>query len=387
MINTQNFKTKTIFQPRKNPSLEKFWPIAFDGGYSSIKIYSPNMIACFPSFAKKMAKGQTILGKVDKKSILYQGEDGETWLVGEAAQNMISDDVSDNATSSMFIKDRFYSPMFLVITRVGLALGMMQNQYGSPIGKTLTIQTGLPSEYLKTNSEDLTNALAGEHTFKIKIGEENWQSFSFTVQKENISIMPQPMGSLISASTDANGGTVPQAKKLFSSNVLVFDPGFGTLDTFSIKNHLTENHYTFDNLGMRRVLEETADSIYEKYHVELSVPAMQKNLSTGTFRHIDKANRKSTLVAFSEILNEANKKICAEALRSIDDLYNGMFSHDYMIVTGGTGAAWSDMIKDYYKDIETLKILYAWENDTINPIFSNVRGYYMKHLNELKKMQ
>lgn len=197
MINTQNFKTKTIFQPRKNPSLEKFWPIAFDGGYSSIKIYSPNMIACFPSFAKKMAKGQTILGKVDKKSILYQGEDGETWLVGEAAQNMISDDVSDNATSSMFIKDRFYSPMFLVITRVGLALGMMQNQYGSPIGKTLTIQTGLPSEYLKTNSEDLTNALAGEHVFKIKIGEENWQSFSFTVQKENISIMPQPMGASI----------------------------------------------------------------------------------------------------------------------------------------------------------------------------------------------
>ena len=93
----------------------------------SIKIYSPNMIACFPSFAKKMERDQVMIGRADKKSILYQNELGETWLVGETAQNMISSDASDNTTASMYIKDRFSSPMFLVITRVGLALGRSEH--------------------------------------------------------------------------------------------------------------------------------------------------------------------------------------------------------------------------------------------------------------------
>ena len=299
---------------------------------------------------------------------------------------MISSDASDNTTASMYIKDRFSSPMFLVITRVGLALGMMQNQYGSPVDKTLTVQTGLPSEYVKTNSEDLINALAGTHNFKIKIGEENWKNFSFNLPKENISIMPQPMGSLISASSDINGGQMPIAKKYFSSNVLVFDPGFGTLDTFSIKNHMTENHYTFANLGMRRVLAETSEKIYDKYHIEIPVPAMQKCLETGTFRHINKAERKSVLVEFADILNECNQNVCYEALRTIDDSYDGMFRHDYMIITGGTSAAWESMIRGYYKNMETLSIVNAWNNDNIHPIFSNVRGYYMKRINNLKRL-
>lgn len=45
MINTQAFKIKTIFQPRLNPSVPKYWGVAIDIGYSSVKIFSPNMVA------------------------------------------------------------------------------------------------------------------------------------------------------------------------------------------------------------------------------------------------------------------------------------------------------------------------------------------------------
>ena len=56
MINTNDFKTKTIFQPRQNPSVNGYWGIALDVGFSSVKTFSPNQVACFPSYARKLPR-------------------------------------------------------------------------------------------------------------------------------------------------------------------------------------------------------------------------------------------------------------------------------------------------------------------------------------------
>ena len=62
-----------------------------------------------------------------------------------------------------------------------------------------------------------------------------------------------------------------------------------------------------------------------------------------------------------------------------------MQDEDYLVITGGTGAAWFSMFKDFYKGLSSLKIIDGAENDNIPAIFSNVRGYYMQQLNILKK--
>ena len=53
MINTINFKTKTILSERNNPVRGDVWNIGLDIGYSSVKGFSPNAVSCFPAFAKK----------------------------------------------------------------------------------------------------------------------------------------------------------------------------------------------------------------------------------------------------------------------------------------------------------------------------------------------
>ena len=60
-------------------------------------------------------------------------------------------------------------------------------------------------------------------------------------------------------------------------------------------------------------------------------------------------------------------------------------NHNYLVITGGTGAAWYNQIKDHFKDMNTLKIIAGNQNDNIPFIFSNVRGYYMAMYNKLIK--
>ena len=386
MINTNDFKTKTIFQPRQNPSVNGYWGIALDVGFSSVKTFSPNQVACFPSYARKLPRGQKFLGEADNRNILYRDENGDVWLVGMYAQNMIHEDDSDSLSEGLFVKNRFSSPMFKVIARVGLALGMLTNQYGGPQGKNLAVQTGLPPKHLEEYAPEIKEVLAGDHEYEIKIGNRNWEKVKYSLPLPNIRVMEQPMGSLIAVSTDKNGNPVPNAKKKYlNGNVMVLDPGFGTTDIFNISERQVTCD-TWDDLSMNAVLQDVCNTLHDDpgYKVKMTVPAIQKCLEKGTVRIIDKKLRKAYDKSFATILAESSQRICDGMLAKLDETYKGMWSHDYLIVTGGLGAAWFDQIKEYYKGIETLKVISGMENDNLDGIFSNVRGYYFNLLNTFK---
>lgn len=387
MIKTSNFKTKTLNLERSNVSANSAWGIALDIGYSAVKGFSPNAVYCFPSYARKITTEMLSLAQPSPNDIQYRDEyTGETWLVGVAAQNMITSDDSQDSVQELYGRNRYFSPMFNVIARVGLALGMMSNSYGSPNGKNIVVQTGLPPAYLKSDTDLIKEALSGAHDFSIKLGNKQWERFTFDLPEENIWVMAQPMGTLLSIATDNNGKFIPEAKKYFSSSMLIFDPGFGTFDVFNIRNRLIQSYETFDNLGMKRVLQETSDEIYKTHKTEIPVPAMQKYLETGEIKVIDRRAHKTTVKPFGDILEDKNKMVCEEAINKINSVYNDLIDHDYLVITGGTGAAWNDIVMEYYKDMETLKIIPGNQNDSLPYIFSNVRGYYMYMIGKLKQM-
>lgn len=387
VIDTKAFRTKTLYIERQNPMVKNFWGIGMDVGFSSNKIFSPNVVACFPSYARKIDKNQDFLGKADKKNILYKDENDDLWLVGLYAQNMISANETSSSVEGLFTKNRFSSPMFKVISRVGLALGMMTNKFGDPKGKTLAVQTGLPPLHMREYKQDLIDVLAGYHEFKIKIGEGDWQDVRYNLPVQNISVMPQPMGALISASTDRNGGMMPDANRFLTSTGLVLDPGFFTVDTFNIEERKIKGNKTWENLGMNRILQETCDDIYNTFGAEYTVPAIQKCLERGTVRVINRKERRTSDEPFADILEQNCKAICAETLRILDETYDGLGYHDYMILSGGLNNIWYKQIVEYYKGLkDTLKIVQASQNDSLDGIFSNVRGYYFQLLNDLKQM-
>lgn len=386
MIHTIDFKTKTIYKPRQHMKIGEYWPVALDIGYSAVKIMSPNVVACFPSYAKKLKKDFQNIGVPDQTQILYkESKTGELWMVGDMAQDLSDGD--QESETELYGRNRYFSEMFQVIARTGIALGIMNNRFGSAENKELFVQTGLPPKYLKNDAPLIKEALSGSHSFQIKIGSDAWKDFSFQLTDDNISVIPQPMGSLFSIAMNKDGRQVSDAGKYFNSNVVIFDPGFGTLDTFYIKNKIINSYETFDNYGMKEILERTSQKIFQQYSTEIPVPSMQKYLKKETIRILNRKERKTKDVPFADLLEEASKEVCDAALEKICSIYNTFMDIDYLIITGGTSDAWKIQIMKFFEGMETLKVVSGNQNDDLPSIFNNVRGYYMYSYGNLKRKQ
>ena len=387
---TKNYRTRTAFRDMDNKlRSETCWPIGLDIGYSGVKTCSGNMISCFPSYAAQNKYETRLLlgGEEDERRILYRDDETGEWEVGALAQNSIS--ASDSTAGSMAIygRSRYYSPMFKVIARVGLAAGLLSNRYGTPSGKKIQVITGLPPKYLKSASADLKTVLSGHHVFSVKFGNGAWIDFDFTLDYNDIGIIDQPQGTLFSIATNPEMRLLPDAKKYFTSRVLVVDPGFGTVDIFPMnkKNTKRDDCQTFAELGMKQVLKLTSDDIFKQFNFEVSVPAMQSYLESGQV--IKREGRKTSKVGFDDILEKNSKLVCNEVIEEIVNIYDPAMSFDYMVLTGGTGAAWSSYFRnsEYFKECETMQIISGNQGDPSLPyLYSNVRGYYIFALSRVR---
>lgn len=385
MVNPQDFSTQTCFIPRKNAGTGKHWGIALDIGYSAVKGMSPNHVFCFPSFARVFNGQMLNVGEGSPDDIQYRDENGVIWNVGATAQNSLSSADTNDSVQSLYGRNRYFAPMFLVIARVGLALGLLHNDFGNPGDKSIFLQTGLPPAFLKSDAADLKEVLSGHHEFSVRIGNGAWKNFSFDLSEDNIKVMPQPMGSFFSAAFSNEGTQLPSAKKLFSSNLLIFDAGFGTVDIYSIRNRQIESSQSFDDCGMKAVLSETSEAIAKKFGVEVPVHAMQKSLREGFIQTRNRRTKTSTKERFDDLLEAASAKVCKNAIERVDSSYDSLFDYDYLLVTGGTGAAWQDIITEEYAGLTTLKVITGNQNDTLSHIFSNVRGYYLYQAGRLRR--
>lgn len=386
-MDVSKFKTRTSFKQRNNGDTGEKWCVALDIGYSSVKIFSPNIVAMFPSYAKKEVSNY--IGQVGTDVILYKDlETGECWTVGSDAQERIDIRDSDESEATLYSRERYMSPMFKVLVETGIAIGSLKLKNNHPNGREIFVQTGLPPRYLKADREMMTDVIKGKHHFSISMGGGPEQEFNIEIKEENVDIIAQPMGTLFSVMVDNNHQFIEDANKFFSGNVLVFDPGFGTLDIFPIRQHHVEPSETFDTLGMKQVLKETANAINEEYGQDVTVPAMQKYLSRGVFRYRKRVDGRMITedIEFDEILAEKNKKVCMEALKKLEQIVP-LAEYDCLIITGGTSAAWKDMIHEYFAGMSTLKIIDGNQNDNLPMVFANVRGYFMYRYQSLMAME
>lgn len=379
-MQTQTYKTKTIFNKRTNPGgSAKLTEIGLDLGYSGVKVMSPIGLFAFPSYAARVPYGtaDSAVGSVDKNFIAYRSG-GSEYFVGQAAMDNASN--TDASASGLADRDRYLNPGFKILAEVGIALGMGDTK------KPLFVSTGLPPAYLGDEDKELLiDTIAGVHNYSLKLAGEPWREYQYEISPEHVHVMAQPMGTLFSCGSDANGGPMPNAKAFLSSSVIVFDPGFGTLDTFAVKSGFVRNSNTRDDLGMKAVLEETARLIEAKEHVKKSVHDITAALGCGYIIVTDKKRHKSTKVDFAAELEQASKMICNRALDYLDATYNYLDGVDYLVITGGTGAAWEKDIRARYKDMDTLNVVSGNMSDTsVLPIFANVRGYYMAKLSTVK---
>ncbi len=392
MRDTSNFRTKTKIQENDNGYIKGKWIIGLDIGYSAVKLFSPNTIAKFPAYAKIVDKNFNFVTGAPDNAILYRDEAGTTWLIGELAQNSLSDKDTSDSEAVLYNREWMRTPMYKVLAEAGLGIAMQkaeftdsnENKYIIAPGEydKIIIQTGLPEKYLN-NTEEVEDVLCGKHQFSLKIGKKPWQDFCINIEKGNINVMSQPKGTLFSICVGNNGGMYQDATKYLSSSAIVFDAGFGTLDIFLMQNGHVISGETYSELGMKRILKNTTERIKQEFDIDIPVPSMQKYLETGTVRY--KSRKKgefiSKEIAFGDILAEESKKVCEEAINKMADAVD-LLDYNYLFISGGTGAAWFNQIKSTFENFETLKVIQGNQNSNLPFVYANARGYYLYRFNK-----
>lgn len=389
-MSTANFRTKTIFIKRKNCSAGNAWGIAVDIGYSGTKLFSPNCVACFPSFASPVEGAMLEVSAPGETNILYRdGETGIIWKVGKAAQDAVSTQDPDQNSTAIYGRQRYFNPMYLVIARTAMGIACTKNEYGDPNEKKICLQTGLPNSYLKSDTPLIREALTGTHIFDLKIGSKEWKHYEINLEKEDINVMAQPIGTLLSVSADNNGAATQDSMKYLRASVAICDPGFGTMDCFSLKGGEMKKVETSTEFTMLKVLAETSEKIFRKYNTEIPVPAMQKYLERGYITQFNRATKRGSNVDFNDVLDTCNKEIAGKTIDKLCELFDNLLDYDYLIVTGGTGEAWYPYFVDAFQGLPNLTLIPGNQNTegmltavdgTAQPlpfIFSNARGYYM----------
>ena len=106
---------------RQNSFPKNIWNIGIDIGYSAVKVMSPNAVCCFPSYAVMEESDSFSIDPLENsevvgRNIRYKDEDGHIWSVGEAAQDSISVYDTSAASDSIYSRNRYDSPMYLVLS-------------------------------------------------------------------------------------------------------------------------------------------------------------------------------------------------------------------------------------------------------------------------------
>lgn len=390
MVHTNDFRTRSVSFDTQNTIVPGTWPIAIDVGYSSVKGFSPNRIFAFPSYAKNMGQNPILYGEPDADEILYKDlETGDVWRVGRNAQQMVSERDTGDSQTELFGRDRYFSKMFQILIDTGLAFALLPNHAVSWNNETIFVQTGLPPAYLEEDKDLLIDTIAGKHHFAIKTATtKQYIQMEFSIEPENINVMSQPNGTLMSVAMDDNARTIPDAKKYFQSNIVIFDAGFGTLDLFDIKNRSIGTMETFSEFGMREVLARCGKKIKDQMGVVIRPSAMQKFLEDGVvmIRRRSKGKVASSTEPFGDLLEKSASEVCRDAIEKVINVYSGLFDYNFLILTGGTSAAWEEQIRDYCSDMDHLLVISGNVNrPDLDLIFTNVRGYYMYLINSLRR--
>lgn len=370
-MQTNKFRTRQEFCRTSTNPKGKNYIIALDAGYSAMKVFHENGYFCFPSYVRRLS-GELIYPSKD--DILYRDlETGELYILGYSAQNMAGSIETNDTEGELYSRKRYRDKNFIILCQAALAIAMQDKKDN----RDIMIQTGLPSSYVEADTSDFTWTLTRPAKFQLKIGEGNWKDYSFEISKDNIFVMPQPAGSLYSVLINPDGTYVSNAKHYLISNLLVMDIGFGTFDFYGIKNRAVVCKESIDEIGMKQVLKETSTQILKQMNEDIRVTALQNNLGTGYVTCLDEDTMKEEERPLAPILESANKKVFEAAMGKAKSVTSFFRDYRILIVTGGTGDAWYEMINKYLSGMKTLKIIPGNINDRLPMIYSNVRGYYM----------
>lgn len=371
MLEKYCYQTDIVFQQLNCPVSDSLL-CGIDIGYSGIKVQSPNNASTIPSIVVKEKKDAPLL--MGAEDIRYCDEKGRVWYVGSLAKKTMLYGSTSVKPSTLLGRQRVQSEDFVVQLRIGLFFSKLK---GLPEGgydideRPIKVQTGLPPEFIIQDSDELRNKFVGEHKYSVKIGKRPWVNIRIKLESKDVFICKQPFGTLMVNVINEEG--VMTNPSLLKKNVLIFDAGFHTTDTFHCIQGTREGlALTWETYAMQEVYQRTCDDILaaSANKADISVYSLEKSFDTGIVNY----GPTKEPYNFTKDFYRNLKAVCLELLDELNAAYNNMMNVDVILLTGGTGVAWEKYIRDYYKTTNALEIILAGNGK--ETFRANVKGYY-----------
>lgn len=390
-MQTDKFRTRDRIFNHAYPTVEGYWLCGVDIGYGGIKGFSPNKAFSISSYVYKIPRGDADnrAAGVRSTDIVYRDKEGD-WAVGDFAYDL-EDPRSPKTldTKKTAKENRYLDKEFKIYFSVAMGLALLSNDERQRLDEKIMVQTGLPTKYLKMGHARLLRAgIQGQYDFDLKVGENDYVHFNFEITPDQLFIITQPQGALYSACKDVNGNDVPLGDDYMSQHTLVLDPGFLTTD-FNGFNKSVPLDAESDSLelGMHEVFSRAIKAIDIDQGVKTTIVEFRKALSTGKIECFDYIRGEYKDIEIATYLEKACKEVCNEVFDSLMTSYQGLSTHKYLLVAGGTGAAWLPYIVERLKK-HRLTIVKCNQNDQqLSNVFSTARGYYFWLLDRIRSVE
>lgn len=377
-MDTKKFRTRQEFFTNETHPHGNDYIIGLDMGYSGIKVMYESGHFCIPSYVIKIENGMLDIG--DDKDIFYRDADSDDlYMVGYNAQNMIDYESTNDTQQAQTGRRKIKTKEFKIQLNVALAIA---SEHKKEANRQLFVETGLPAAYVETQENDLINVITSPTDFSIKIGKGQWKHYKdqIKVDKDHVHVIPQPAGSLYSFITKPDGTPTKDATDVLCSNVLILDIGMKTCDFYGIKNRAIVCKESIDDIGMSIVFQEISNMIREESGEDIRTTALQNNLETGYYVFVNDDTMESEEKSIAPLLEEANKIVMKKAMEKAKITSNAFRGYKYLVITGGTGEAWAEGIKEWLKGMKALNVELsnkACGADATFPLmYQNTRGYY-----------
>ena len=325
--------------------------IAIDPGFDSMKVVANGRVFKFPFNVVETDERKMTDYRLRDDFMLYQGEDGATYRVGQYAREMSFDNKADVA--SFYTEKRFISKEFQVGLDTAVALAIEKNGlYDTQAVLNIHVMVALPHACRDTYAPTIIGSAAGPHSFSLRCGQGTARTYQYNIPEAHIHTVSQTIAAILGETSD-DSGNINEEKFFYLSNgpTLVLDGGYYTMGMVvvsrggSVDESKTESdvHHAMANIN-----QLVADAVKDKrpdinhYAVEYLI-----GKDEGTIKYMQEG--KAVSVDLRDIRAEKMKVVADDLIQYLNSKYNSLLDLKYVLVTGGTGACLYPYLLEYYK--------------------------------------
>ena len=331
--------------------------IAIDPGFDAMKVIANGINFKFPFCAVETDERKMSDYGGRNGFILYKDGSGATWRVGQYARTLMYENKNqqDDPTAKLYTEERFVSPEAAVGILSAIAKAIdLTGLYNEQKDLDIRLIVALPHAVRNKYASTVIGLVSGKQRFYMTFDGEQEKEYQFNIDESHVMTVSQTIAAILGETSD-DDGYINESKYCYLANgpTLVIDGGYYIMGLVpvsrggSVDDDRAESNtnYAMKNVNLG-VAKEIANSRPDIKHY-----AIEYLLSQGEteVRYMDKNQGKVISIDLSSIRKKETQAVCSRFIRYLNKKYDNLIDFRYILVTGGTGAAFFEQMLDYYK--------------------------------------